>query len=190
MESPASGSGAPARSKGSPVRKVIEMKPSSVPMQQSSASSVQVRPIRPGDRSVWAPLWNGYNAFYGREGVSALAPEITEATWGRFFDPNEPVFALLAEVDSRVVGLVHYLHHRSTTRLELTCYLQDLFTDPALRGRGVGRALIEGVYQAARRAGIQRVYWQTHHTNAAGRRLYDKVAQHVGFIVYSHDGSP
>jgi GNAT superfamily N-acetyltransferase len=82
---------------------------------------------------------------------------------------------------------VHYLFHRSTTRIEPTCYLQDLFTTPESRGRGVGRALIEGVYAAVRRAGGRRVYWQTHTTNATARALYDKLARHDGFLIYGHD---
>ena len=94
---------------------------------------------------------------------------------------------LVAEANGRLVGLTHYLYHRSTTRIELTCYLQDLFTDPGRRGRGIGRALIEGVYQQARSAGIRRVYWQTQESNTAGRLLYDNVARHEGFIVYSAD---
>ncbi|MGE3348750.1 MAG: N-acetyltransferase family protein [Ramlibacter sp.] len=146
-----------------------------------------IRPIRQEDHAAWTPLWDGYNAFYGREGATALNPAITAATWQRFFDPLEPVFALVAEAEGQLLGLTHYLYHRSTTRLELTCYLQDLFTTPAARGRGVGRALIQGVYAQARAAGIKRVYWQTHTTNAAGRLLYDKVAAHLGFIVYTHD---
>lgn len=150
-------------------------------------NAVHVRPVQPTDRAAWASLWDGYNAFYGRAADTALPAAITEVTWQRFFDPAEPVFALVAEVDGRVVGLTHCLWHRSTTRVELVCYLQDLFTDPAVRGQGVGRALIEGVYQQARSAGIRRVYWQTHETNDAGRRLYDSVARHAGFIVYGHD---
>ncbi|MDI1342047.1 GNAT family N-acetyltransferase [Polaromonas sp.] len=146
-----------------------------------------MRPLQETDLSAWTPLWDGYNAFYGREGETALAPEITQTTWHRFFDPAEPVFALVAESEGRLLGLTHYLYHRSTTRIELTCYLQDLFTDPAARGKGVGRALIEGVYERAKTEGIKRVYWQTHTTNAAGRLLYDKVAQHLGFIVYSRE---
>ena len=86
-----------------------------------------------------------------------------------------------------MLGITHYLFHRSTTRIELTCYLQDLFTDDRERGRGVGRSLIEGVLGAARAAGIERVYWHTHETNTPGRLLYDKVAKHHGFIVYAHD---
>lgn len=152
----------------------------------SKSASVHVRPVRQDDEQAWRPLWIGYNAFYGREGDTALAPEITQATWERFFDPNEPVFALVAESQGKLLGITHYLFHRSTTRLELTCYLQDLFTDDRERGRGVGRSLIEGVVGAATAAGIERVYWHTHETNTPGRLLYDKVAKHHGFIVYAH----
>jgi GNAT superfamily N-acetyltransferase len=151
------------------------------------STPILVRPIRQDDFEAWLPLWNGYNAFYGRQGEMALPPDITRTTWHRFFDPSEPVYALVAESEGKVLGLAHYILHRSTTRIELTCYLQDLFTAEGLRGRGIGRALIEGVYQAAKAAGIRRVYWQTHETNSAGRLLYDKMARHVGFIVYGHD---
>ena len=150
-------------------------------------ASVTVRELRDSDYKAWRPLWDGYNAFYGREGPTALDPEVTKTTWSRFLDPNEPVYALVAESGGKVLGLTHYLYHRSTTRIELTCYLQDLFTAKEARGQGVGRALIEAVYVAARSKGIKRVYWQTHHTNAQGRALYEKVAQHYGFIVYAHD---
>ena len=147
-------------------------------------SSLLIRPPVAADYPAWKPLWDGYNAFYGREGPTALADEITRATWQRFFDAYEPVHALVAERDGQLVGLTHYLFHRSTTRLEPTCYLQDLFTLPSERGKGVGRQLIEGVYERAKLAGVHRVYWQTQVTNTAGRKLYDKVATHDGFIVY------
>lgn len=150
-------------------------------------SPLLIRPIEQTDFQAWMPLWDGYNAFYGRKDETALATEITQATWQRFFDPVEPVFGLVAESNGQLLGLTHYLYHRSTTRIELTCYLQDLFTDPSARGQGVGRALIQGVYEHAKAADIKRVYWQTHTTNSAGRLLYDKVAEHMGFIVYSHE---
>ncbi len=146
--------------------------------------NLRIRAIEPADLAAWTPLWEGYNAFYGRAGPTALSPAITAVTWRRFFDSNEPVFALVAESAGRLVGLTHYLYHRSTTRIEPTCYLQDLFTAAEVRGQGVGRALILGVYEAARAAGIHEVYWQTHEANSAGRLLYDKVATHAGFIVY------
>ena len=149
--------------------------------------TLTIRPLAQNDRASWDVLWAGYNAFYGRAGDTALPREISDTTWRRFFDANEPVFALLAEDDGHVAGLAHFLFHRSTTRLEPVCYLQDLFTLPAHRGRGVGRALIEGVHARAQSAGATRLYWQTQENNAAGRALYDQVAQHRGFIVYSRD---
>ncbi|MGO4700842.1 GNAT family N-acetyltransferase [Dyella sp. 2RAB6] len=145
---------------------------------------VIVRPLRTGDLAAWKPLWDRYNAFYGRSGPTALPEEITRTTWARFFDADEPVHALVAESAGELLGLVHYLFHRSTTAIGLNCYLQDLFTVEAARGRGVGRALIQAVYEAARQAGSPRVYWQTHHTNATAMRLYDDVAEHSGFVVY------
>jgi GNAT superfamily N-acetyltransferase len=149
--------------------------------------TITVRKLRESDYDAWLPLWDSYNAFYGREGPTALDPEITRTTWQRFFDPGEPVFALVAESEGTVLGLTHYLFHRSTNRIAPICYLQDLFTAPEARGRGIGRALIEAVYAAARENGSERVSWQTQHTNSAGRLLYDKVARHYGFIVYAHD---
>ena len=146
-----------------------------------------VRALQRGDYDAWRPLWDGYNAFYGRIGPTALAEEITAATWERFFSDAEPVRAMVAEHQGRVVGLVHYVFHRSTSRLNDICYLQDLFTVPEMRGQGVGRKLIEAVYEVAKAKGCSRVYWQTQVTNVAGRALYDKVAEHKGFIVYSHE---
>jgi len=148
---------------------------------------ILTRPIHPEDYNQWRELWDGYNAYYGRSGETALPEQITAATWTRFHDPSEPVHGLVAEMDGRIVGLVHYLFHRSTTRLNDVCYLQDLFTEPSVRGMGVGRSLVQLVYNNARSAGSSRVYWQTHTTNQAGRLLYDKLAKHMGFIVYSQD---
>ena len=139
-----------------------------------------IRPVAPADRERWLPLWVGYNRFYERE----LADAVTAITWSRFFDANEPVHALVAEHDGALIGLVHYLFHRSTSMIGLNCYLQDLFTVAESRGHGVGRALIEGVCERAKKAGAERVYWQTHETNATAMKLYDKVAERSGFIVY------
>jgi len=129
-------------------------------------------------------LWDGYNAFYGRSADTALPDAFTRIAWSRFLDPAEPMHALVAERDGRLIGLAHYLFHRSTTNPADSCYLQDLFTTEQARGLGVGRALIEAVYANARAAGAARVYWQTHETNAVAMQLYDKVAQKSGFIVY------
>jgi GNAT superfamily N-acetyltransferase len=143
--------------------------------------SLVVRSVTPADFTEWQLLWQGYNLYYGRD---ALAREITHMTWSRFFDAYEPVHALVAEKDGQLLGLVHFLYHRSTIQIEPTCYLQDLFTKEAVRGQGVGRALIEAVYERARVAGCPRVYWQTHETNLAAMKLYDQVAERSGFLVY------
>jgi len=143
-----------------------------------------IRPAMEADFPAWRPLWDGYNSFYGREGPAALREEVTRVTWGRFFDPHEPMHALVAEQDVKLIGLVHYIYHRSTVHLAPVCYLQDLFTAEAARGRGVGRALIEAVYSVAQQAGSTRVYWQTHETNGIAQQLYDKLAEKSGFIVY------
>ena len=146
--------------------------------------SVLIRPVRDADFDRWLPLWDGYNAFYGRHGASALDPAITRVTWQRFLDPAEPMFAGVADVDGVLCGLVHFLHHRSTTRIEPVCYLQDLFTAETSRGQGMARALIEHAYAHAGAAGVRRVYWQTHESNVTAMRLYDQMAEKPGFVVY------
>jgi GNAT superfamily N-acetyltransferase len=156
---------------------------------------ISIRPIQPSDFAAWKPLWDGYNSFYGREGATALPDQITRATWRRFFDSGEPVHAMVATArdassqagSEQLVGLVHYLFHHSTTRLHDVCYLQDLFVAPEHRGQRIAADLIAAVYAAAGERGSSRVYWTTQTTNTSGRALYDKLAKHTGFIVYSHE---
>ena len=148
------------------------------------SDSVQIRAIARTDFDQWLPLWEGYNAFYERVGPKAIPIDVTQTTWSRFFDYYEPVRCLVAEIASQLVGIAHYIFHRNTAMIGPTCYLQDLFTKQGLRGKGVGRALIEGVYEQARAAGATRVYWQTHETNTVAQRLYESVAVRSGFIVY------
>ncbi len=139
-----------------------------------------IRPVRPDERAAWEPLWKGYIAFY-----KATIPDgTTDVTWARFQDPAEPMFVLGAYVDGKLVGIVHYLFHRSTWTIGNYCYLQDLFVSGEARGHGVGRALIEAVYWAALEAGASRVHWLTHETNSQARALYDTLADRPGFIQY------
>jgi GNAT superfamily N-acetyltransferase len=147
-------------------------------------TDVTVRSAAPEDFNAWKPLWDGYNAFYGRHGPTALPDAVMQATWARFFDAGEPVHALVAESGGRMLGLAHYLFHRSTSQIALSCYLQDLFTVDAARGQGVGRALIEAVAERARAAQAGRLYWQTHESNQVAMRLYDRVGERSGFVVY------
>jgi GNAT superfamily N-acetyltransferase len=144
------------------------------------AGPTAVRAAQPGDREAWEPLWQGYLTFY----KATLAPEITEATWRRFFDPLERLGALLAERDGKLIGLAHYLLHRSTWAPVCYCYLEDLFVEPSVRGSGAGRALIAAVEAIAREAGASRLYWSTHETNLTAQALYNKVAERPGFVQY------
>jgi GNAT superfamily N-acetyltransferase len=132
------------------------------------------------DFEQWLPLWQGYQRFYKTE-----IPESTTAvTWSRFLDPAEPMHCAVAEDEGRLIGMVHYIHHRSCWTTGDYVYLQDLFVDPDIRGQGVGRALIEHVYAAAAAAGASRVWWLTHQTNSDAMLLYDRIADKSGFIQY------
>jgi GNAT superfamily N-acetyltransferase len=146
--------------------------------------SIQIRPVTTADFPAWLPLWDAYNAFYERSGETTLPRDITLLTWTRFFDGYEPMHAMVAERDGQLLGLVHFLYHRHTTMAGPICYLQDLYTLDNERGKGVGRALIEAVYEQAKAAGSSRVYWQTHETNQTAMKLYDRVADRSGFVVY------
>ncbi len=142
--------------------------------------TVSIRPLTPADRSAWEPLWQGYLTFY----QATIAPEVTDLTWARLHDATEPMHALGAFEGGHLIGIVHFVFHRSTWTTGPYCYLQDLFTVAEARGKGVGRALIAAVNERAREAGASRVHWLTHETNADARALYDRVAERSGFIQY------
>jgi GNAT superfamily N-acetyltransferase len=139
-----------------------------------------IRTLRSDERVAWEPLWQGYLTFY----KARVAPEVTDATWARLQDEAEPMHVLGAFADGRLVGIVHYIFHRSTWTTGDYVYLQDLFTAEEARGKGAGRALIEAVYERAKAAGASRVHWLTQENNATARALYDEVADRSGFIQY------
>jgi GNAT superfamily N-acetyltransferase len=149
-------------------------------MTAAQRDGILIRPFTAADRPAWEPLWQGYLTFYR----SSLAREVTDTTWARLVDPSELMHGLAAVLDGEIVGIVHYLYHRSTWTIGNYCYLQDLFTSEKARNRGAGRALIEAVYERAKADGASRVYWLTHETNTAAQALYDKVAARSGFIQY------
>lgn len=139
-----------------------------------------IRPATPDDHAAWWPLWQAYLRFYD----TALPDEVSALTWQRLMDPAEPMHLALAETGSGVVGLVHFIEHRSCWTTGNYMYLQDLFAHESVRGQGVGRALIEHVYTQARLLGCSRVHWLTQESNATARLLYDRVATRSGFIQY------
>jgi GNAT superfamily N-acetyltransferase len=144
------------------------------------AGEIVIRPIGEDERAEWNPLWDGYLAFY----KTALTQDVSDLAWSRFHDPEETMFALGGYVDGRLAGFAHYLFHRSTWAPKRYCYLEDLYVAETARGLGLGRTLIEAVYQKAEAAGASRVYWLTQSNNAQARALYDKVADNLGFIQY------
>ena len=143
--------------------------------------SIEIARLAPADRDPWERLWKGYMEFYDR----VIAPEAYERAW-RLFGEDATIHALGAKIDGTLVGIVHFLIHPSTSNRDV-CYLQDLFTDPEARGRGVARALIHAVAKFARERDCWRVYWHTHKTNETARRLYDRVGQNRGFVRYDID---
>ena len=143
-------------------------------------SGVTIRPATAADFEVWLPLWRGYQTFYKTD----ISPSTTAVTWQRLLDPAEPMHVALAVAGGAVVGLVHYIEHRSCWTTGNYMYLQDLFVDPAVRGQGLGRALIEHVYAEAAARGCARVWWLTHESNTDAMVLYDRVADKSGFIQY------
>ena len=142
---------------------------------------VEVRPLEQSDHADWRRLWTAYLEFYNTK----LGDEVYATTWKRLFTQGEfEPKGFIARLDGRAVGLTHYLYHRSCWSEVDNCYLQDLFADPHVRGKGIGRALIMAVQEAAGRLGVTNVYWMTHETNATARKLYDSVARRTGFIEY------
>jgi GNAT superfamily N-acetyltransferase len=144
------------------------------------AAGIGIRPLRRDDHAAWLPLWRGYQAFYEAD----IPADINELTFERLLDPAEPMAGALAWDGASAVGLVHRIRHRSCWTAGDYCYLQDLFVAPQARGAGVGRKLIEHVYEAAQREGCSRVHWLTQESNATARRLYDSLAERSGFIQY------
>ncbi|MHA7852303.1 GNAT family N-acetyltransferase [Roseovarius sp.] len=143
--------------------------------------TITIRPLRPDDKSDWQRLWGAYLDFY----ETTLPDAVYDTTFARLLDPDRPAQnALLAVHDERAVGLVHYIYHPHNWRIEDVCYLQDLYTDPSIRGHGAGRALIEAVYAAADANGTPVVYWLTQDFNTEARHLYDRIGKLTPFIKY------
>ena len=141
---------------------------------------VEIRELRTSDRAQWQSLWLGYLRFYRIH----LSKEVTDNTFARLTDDSTRWRGIVAEKHDQVIGIAHFLFHTSSTCLADVCYLEDLFVDPSERGSGVGRALINAVYDAADRAKAASVYWNTQEFNSDARALYDTLAHRTSFIRY------
>lgn len=142
---------------------------------------IDIRAIQPQDKPRWAALWYAYLDFYD----TTLPGAVYDATFTSVLaDRKGGVQGRLAWIDGEAVGLVHFLHHAHAWRPEGALYLQDLFAQPELRGRGIGRALIEAVYAHADATGLDYVYWMTQQSNRRARSLYDKLGSRTEFVKY------
>jgi GNAT superfamily N-acetyltransferase len=141
---------------------------------------LNIRALAGTDRSVWEPLWQGYLAFY----KTSLAPEVSDLTFSRLTGGGEPMGGFIATDGDTALGIAHWITHRSCWTAGDYCYLQDLFVSRESRGRGVGRKLIEAVYEKAGSMGCSRVHWLTQETNTDAMLLYDRIATRSGFIQY------
>ena len=140
-----------------------------------------IRPLLASDETEWRRLWKAYLVFYETERPEA----VYESSFKRMLsgEPNE-YRGLIAILEGRAVGIAHYLFHRTNWEIGDTCYLQDLYADPDVRGKGIGRALIEAVYKTADAHGAAPVYWTTQDFNAVARQLYDRIGKKTPFIKY------
>ena len=146
----------------------------------SASGAARVAPLQPADHARWLELWAEYQRFY----VVVLPAAATLATWQRILDGRVRGLCARDSAD-RILGIVHFLFHEDTWSTQRACYLEDLYVDPAARGTGCGRLLIEAVAAASKAAGAMSPYWLTHETNAVARRLYDRVGKNLGFIQYA-----
>ena len=141
---------------------------------------IRVRELSESDRDIWLSLWRGYLEFY-----KTTAPDVQyELTWKRLLDNEYNMYGLVAEVDGKVCGIVHYTFQNSTRSPINYCYLEDLFVDPLIRGKGAGRALIDAVQDIAIKAGSSRLFWNTDTTNETARKLYDSYVKESGKVQY------
>ncbi|MEE4741823.1 GNAT family N-acetyltransferase [Pseudomonas alliivorans] len=143
-------------------------------------SDVQIRAVSVDDHHAWLPLWQAYLRFYKTE----LAEGVSDVTWQRLLDPNEPTHSALAWLDGKAVGMVNFIYHRSNWSIRNACYLQDLIVAPEQRGTGIGRQLIEHVYMNAKADDCDKVHWLTHETNATAIQLYERIADRGGYIQF------
>lgn len=142
--------------------------------------TLEIRDARQSDEAGWQRLWAGYLAFYKVD----LAPEVTANTWRRILDPASPVGMRVAERAGMLEGFAIHLSHPSTWVMTEDCYLEDLYVDEALRGGGVGRALLDDLIALAEAKGWARLYWHTNEDNARARRLYDSYVKTDGHVRY------
>ncbi len=138
-----------------------------------------VRPLAESDAARWRELFTAYGVFYETE----FTDEVLDRVWTLLVTEGSRIDGLVAERDGQVVGIAHYRSHPDTFSGGLDWYLDDLFVDPAVRGTGAGRALIEAIAEMSAGTGGS-LRWITADTNETAQALYDKVATRTRWVTY------
>ena len=150
----------------------------------SVAPNLTIRPVEASDEVRWRELFRGYRAFYRLE----ESEEIVSRVWGWLIDPDHECTGLVAEAEDGIVALADYRRFSRPSTGSVGLWLDDLFTDPAVRGRGAGRALIAHLQEIAAAEGRSVVRWITAADNAQAQVLYDDVATKTNWVTY--DAAP
>ena len=142
--------------------------------------ALEIRDAVAGDEAAWRPLWAGYLAFYRTD----VPEEVTAFTWARILDAASRVSMRVAVEDGRMLGFAIHHYHDSTWDIAPEGYLEDLYVDETIRGKGVGRALVDDLIVISKRHGWRGIYWHTNEDNERARRLYDSYIKSDGHIRY------
>lgn len=145
-------------------------------MKNEKISTIIGKITRP-NYDAWLPLWTANN-------MGSCDAAVTAQTWDRLCDPGSPVGGFGAWDGGTMAGLLHYVLHPVTGHLRPACYMQDVFVDPAFRGRGVARALVEALAAEGGRAGWARIYWLAERENAAAQALYRTIGVKLDFTLH------
>ena len=145
---------------------------------------ITIAPPQAGDKADWRRLYEGYATFYKRP----MNDDIAERVWSWVTGGSGVLEAFVArDGKGRVVGLAHFRPMPRPLTGTMAGFLDDLFVDPELRGRGIGEKLIEALKGEGRRRGWTIIRWLTADDNYRARFLYDQHATRTGWITYQID---
>ena len=151
-------------------------------MMSTMSSGVVVRPIEPGDHEAWERLFHAYRTFYEYDEQQ----DVVDCIWEWITDDTHETNALVALLDDDIVGFAHHREFARPSSGKRGLYLDDLFTAPSVRGKGVGRALITRLGEMAQERGFNKVRWITAEDNHTAQRLYDDMAEKTTWVTYDY----
>src|SRR5690348_13224880 len=137
-----------------------------------SHPTTTIRPLAPADEQRWRELFRAYRVFY----ELPESEEVVSRAWGWFMDPTHECNALVAETNDEILGFAHHRRMSSPYTGTSGIFLDDLFTAPEARGKGIGRALIGRLTDMAHAEGRAFVQWMTAEDNHTAQALYNTLA--------------